>query len=523
MLEDIWTEVSADISSSMKQFNDDLIYGFRENRIASIASYLGNAFEQTAAFFNGQLEYIGYRLLSPEERLEHLFEGTVRTGYVSIRRTETSTVMYSFRHQDEIYNIYIEVPYLIKGCVVYNDTKYYPLLPIVERGGVNITDDNTVIVKVMRVPILCGRKPSNKVHVEAVSGKQYWDLLVTVKIHQGADTKLAKRTPLILYHFCKLGFRGALALFDVKPGQIDVVDNLVPNDEKNEYFMLPNGLFIKADKDRMENDVYFKRVVLSLYHVYVTNTQFTVSDVVGDETAYYCATLGKYTSSNGRETPMNKLMLHNALSHLETTDLMLDMVARQKLASVGINVTDIYDLLKYMFYNIDQMIIRYNPNDLCNKTIGSLDQLMSGVIRKIARKQYPILNSRKGSSLTPEAVKTFCKKASQPAQWISTTPTFRPEPSVSNGNWLITVGAKRFQSFDSVESQYGKNAKQHVSKKTSPHLLKAHPSLWIVTSPLDIPASAPVETGSINPYLEIDEDGNIKTPSHAREIEHIYD
>ena len=522
-MEDIWTEVSRDISLSMKPFNDDLIYGFREKRIAGIADYLGRAFEQTAAFFNGQLEYIGYRLLSPEERLEHLFESNVRAGYVSIRRTETSTVMYSFKHQDQMYHIYIEVPYLIDGCVIYNNTRYYPLLPIVERGGVNVTDDNSVIVKVMRMPVLCGRRPSNKIHVEAISGRQYWDLLVTVKIHQGADTKLAKSTPLVLYHFCKLGFDKTLELYDVKPGEISVTDTADPKDAKFEYFMLPNGLYIKAIRSRMETDVFFKRIVLSLYSVYMTNTQFTPSDVLGNETAYYCATLGKYTSSNGRETPMNKLMLHNALSHLETTDLMLDMVAKQKLASIGIYVEDIYDLLKYMFYNIDQMIINYNPNDLSKKAIGSLDQLMTGVVRRIAKKQYPILNSRKGSTLTPESVKTFCRKASQYAQWIGTTPAFRPAPSVYNSNWLITVGAKRFQSFDSIESQYGKNAKKHTTKKTSTHLLKAHPSLWIVTSPLDIPASTPVLTGSINPYLQVDDDGNIVSPDYASEITHIYD
>jgi hypothetical protein len=45
----------------------------------------------------------------------------------------------------------------------------------------------------------------------------------------------------------------------------------------------------------------------------------------------------------------------------------------------------------------------------------------------------------------------------------------------------------------------------------------------MVTSPLDIPASSPVATGSINPYLEVDEGGNIIVPSYAKEITHIYD
>jgi len=144
----MWSEVSQEVSAALPQPNSDLFYGFRKRKIDAIASYLDEAFHQTVAFFNNKLKYIGYRTLSPEERIEYLFENNLRKGYVSIRNTETSLVFFEFDFQGSIVPISIEIPFLLNECVVYNDTRYYPLFPIVEKGGVNVTDDGKIIVKV---------------------------------------------------------------------------------------------------------------------------------------------------------------------------------------------------------------------------------------------------------------------------------------------------------------------------------------------------------------------------------------
>ena len=517
----ILTEISNEISSSMRQFNDDLIYGFRKRRISCIPQYLDSSFRQMVAFFNNQLKYVGYRTLTPEERLDYAFDNMIRKGYVSIRRTDTSNVRFEFEFNGDPYYIYIEVPYLRNECVMFNDTEYYPLFPIVERGGVNVTDSHTVIIKVMRIPITFGRRPSDKVQLSAVSGRQYWDLLLTVKIYQGEVGKSGERIPLILYNLCRLGFIKAMEMYGVKPKEISVVPEANDEDEDFEYFMLPNGLYLKADRDRLSDDMFFRRVVVSLFVTFITNTVFTPADVLGNETEYYCTTLGKMIGSKNRQAPMNALILRNAITHLDMTDLMLDSVAIKKLSSVGIIVNDIYDLLKYMFFNIDDMIVSYNPINLYDKMIGSLDQLMAGVIRRIVNNQYNVINSKRGINMTPEVFKTFCKKASRNASWISTAPVFRPKPTVYNSNFLMSVGAKRFLSLDSIESQ-GRGGKRK-STKTPPHLLESHPSQIVVTSLLDIPSSNPVATGSITPYLKVDEEGNIIKPPYAKELEHVFD
>ena len=515
----MWSEVSQEVSHALPQFNRDLLYGFRKRKIEAIASYLDEAFNQTVAFFGNKLKYVGCRKLSPEERIDYLFENNLRKGYVSIRNTETALVFFEFDFQGNIVPISIEIPYLLNECVVYNDTRYYPLFPIVEKGGVNVTDDGKIIVKVMRIPITFGRRSSDKRMLRAISGNQYWDMLLTVKIYQGAVSKLGEKLPLVLYHLCRRGFPETMRLYNIPEGSLTVVDTADPNDKEWEYFMLPNALYIKARKDMM-NDLHFKRMVISLFELFMTNTVFTVENVIGNSTEYYCTTLGRYIGSKNKDTPVNSLILNNAWKHLDMTDLMLDGVAQKKLASIGIEVHDTYDLLHYMYFNIDRLIVSYNPLDIYEKTIGSLDQLMAGIIRDISRQQYSVINSKRGANLTLEVIKTFCKKASQRASWIGTTPVFRPEPSVYNDCWLLTVGAKRFMSLDSVESQYGGRRRP---TKPPPNLLRAHPSQIACFSVLDIPASTPIATGSLNPYLQIDEEGNVIKSKYAKYIEHTFD
>ena len=95
--------------------------------------------------------------------------------------------------------MYIDIPYLINERVVYNDTEYFPQFPIVEKGGINRTDHGTIIVKVMRVPITFGRRSTNKYRMLSVSGTLYPELLITVKIHQGAGSG-EKSFPQLVIH-----------------------------------------------------------------------------------------------------------------------------------------------------------------------------------------------------------------------------------------------------------------------------------------------------------------------------------
>lgn len=521
-----WNHVIGCVTQQTRPFNDYVIYDYRRDGIDGIPDYIDKVFTQAMKFFGGQMTYTGYRALTPEERIAYIVNNPIIKGCVNIRRTETQMLQYSFEFQGKTYYAHIPVPYLINERVICNDTEYYPQFLIVEKGGVNRTDNGTIIVKVMRAPFTYGRRPTDKLRLISQSGRVYLEQLITVKIHQGSNSgKKSEQIPLVLYHFCKLGYPQTMKLFNMDPNDVTITTTFDAKDPEYEYFLMPDGQRFMKVKTEILKDCYKLRMVLSLYRIYVEIPQFDLDNVFSDDPTYYRTVLGKFISS--RDTSLNKLLLPNANKHLDMTDPMLDLVAQEQLTHVGCHVKDIYELNWWMYYHIDDLLISYDPTNMFDKKIESLDQLAARVARKVAYAQYNIINSKK-ATLDAKTVEQFCKRCSLRDNWISSddnsrsSKVFRPNPSVYNDNWLISIGAKRSLSMESVTAA-GSKSKKGSKSKTSPFLLKAHYSHLIVTTILDIPASNPVVTGSINPYIEILHGvGNILIPWYAKEIEKIF-
>ena len=519
-----WNRLLIKASEQMRPFNDDLIYEYRKRKIAGIADYLDKTHRQVTEFFGKQVRYVGYQVMTPKEHIDYILDNSIIKGNVQIRRNESQLVRYEYEFEGRSYYVYHEIPYLVNEMIVYKDTKFFPQFYIVEKGGVNCTENGTIIVKVMRIPITFSRRPTDKMKLISTRGNVYPELLVTVKIHQAKETSKKKENPpLLLYHLCKWGFPDTMKKYGIDPKCISIVQEVDEKDKDNEYFLLPNGVnYFKVSRDILK-DSYKLRAILSVYRCFVELPDFHPQDVLGTDPSYYITVLGKYTSS--KDINMIKLLYPNAVKHLEMTDPMLDLVAKEQLRSVGCECNDIYDLLYWMYYRIDDLLVSYNPTNLFDKKIESLDNLAGGVASKIASAQYRIIDSKK-ATLDSKTFASFCTHASCNMSWISTDDTkrsnnvFRTNPSLYNDNYLLTIGLKRVLSLESITSR--SKRKNRGKSKTSPYLLRAHPSQLVVTSILDIPASSPVVTGSMNPYCEIDDNGNIQRPPYASEIDGIF-
>jgi hypothetical protein len=230
---------------------------------------------------------------------------------------------------------------------------------------------------------------------------------------------------------------------------------------------------------------------------------------------YYTTVLGKYTypaNTNGQ------LLYENANKHLETTKTLLDQSAKYALSTIGINASDIYDLLRIVFYNIDEWVISYNPINLFEKKIGALDRIMTPVVTLINTKLFSIINSR-NEGFNENTIQKFTRSASQGEKWMTSNQMFRAKPTKYNDNWLMTIGTKRFRSLGNAETGNGIGGK-NISKS----LLKSHYSELQVESIVALPHSSPIISGEINPYCLINEDGGILEDMELTEqTKHCYD
>ena len=275
-----WNRVFSEASKQMRPFNEDLIYNYRKDSIAKIPEFLEKMFQQVMEFFNGQMTFVTYRALTPEERVDYVINNQITKGSWSIRDTATITMRYELAFQGKSYYIYIDVPYMKHGRLVYNDTEYWPFFPIVERSGVNRTENGSIIVKVMRVPITFGRRSSDRFKIISVTGRTYPELLVTVKIHQGKNPgKKSDHIPLVLYPLCKYGYLETMKRYGFDPASISLSDKFDTTDKVYEYFIMPDGRrYLKVKRD-MLNDTYKLRMVLSLYRIFIEIPEFEESEI----------------------------------------------------------------------------------------------------------------------------------------------------------------------------------------------------------------------------------------------------
>ena len=510
-----WRKLLKDGSDLLPDFNHYLLKDFREGKMNEIVGYLCSLFTESVRLFDGKLKFVGCEELSPDEHVEYIKVNPILKRKVEIQASTFSLYRFNFEFQREIYSIHIQVPYLDHGAVILSDTKYYPLFAEVDKGGLHITN-NDIIVAVMRAKLSFRRDEQFTFVTD--KGKHYREYVVTAKIHQRKVSRTKKNAvpPILLYNLVKMPFYECMAYYGFSEGEILIVPEVIQQ-EGISYIQVSDGIFLRV-LDSVLDDKYKRRVIASYLMAISKYPDIkSIKDLTAKHSIHYKIILGKYTYP----TNTNMTLLHdNAVKHLETTDVLLDPPARHQLKSIGIEAKDIYELLRVIFYNIDNWMVGYDPTDLYEKKLGSLEQIMAPLVTAINTRQFSVINNKKSEGLTPEVIKSFCAKSSQHSSWFSKTHMFRPSPHMCNDNTLLSIGCKRFRSLENIEL---KTTAPRKKKNIPVVLLKAHPSHLIVESVLAMSSSSPIKTGEINPYLQIDKDGNIVKPPLAEKIADIFD
>lgn len=499
-------------SDLLPDFNDDFLLHFRENSIKKIPDYLDVMFQESVKLFKGRLRYIGYQRLTPDERIEYIRNNTILKKKIQIQKSSFEQLKFIFEFENVQYPLHISIPYLDHGAVILSDTQYFPMFAIVERGGLHRIQDG-LIIKVMRAPLTFRR--SEQFVFTTTDGRVCREIVPTVKIHQGkrGRGKKAGVTPIILYHLVELSFDKTMQYYGFQPGEISLVPKM---EESNEYshIEIREDIYLKVHNSCLD-DLFKRRMIASYLMCLTEYTRFGLRDLIATHPVYYKTVLGKYTYPS---TTNAQLLYDNAEKHLETTATLLDPPAQYQLATIGIQVNGIYELLREVFYNIDRWIVSYEPTNLFSKKIGSLSQLMAPLVSSINTKLFGVINA-KNEGLTPDTVKRFVTTASQGESWMMANSVFRANPTICNDNSLLTVLTKRFRSLENTET------KSTTGGRNMPvALLKAHPSQLVVESILALPPSAPVVSGEINPMIQVDmETGFFIIPSWYKEISHVFD
>ena len=517
----MWKRILTEASNLLPDFNDYLLKEFRREKINQIKFYLDDLFKESAKKLPPQVRYIGFKVLTPEERIQCIRTNKILKKRVSILKSTFETVRYEYIFQGNPYYVYVDVPYMVDDHIMMANTHYWPILYEIEPGGLNHAH-NEIILKVMCAPIMLYRSATFTIITD--KGKVFNETVNQCKIHQGrrGRGKNACMVPIILYHLVRMPFYQCMAYYGFQPGEIQIVDHY-QKEEDFSYIKIKDNIYLRVKDTVLDNkdDKYKRRVIASYLMCLNEWSQFGIRDLVSSSPGYYRVILGKYTYSQIKGADSDKAVMYaeNAGKHLATTDTVLDEPARAQLKGIGIDANDIYDFLYIAFYNMDKWLVNYSPCDLYNKKIGSLEKTLSPLVSRINRTLFDLVNTKK-PELKPDNVKKAISRCSQMENWI-TASKFRANPSFCNDNKLITILAKRERSFENTEIASNKTTKKAAKMKSSQ--LKAHPSHLVVESILALTESKPIMAGEINYYLKIDTNGQIIKPDWAHELDHVFD
>jgi hypothetical protein len=489
------------VADAMPKFNAYALRDIITHQTDRSAAFIHEVFEEAVSQFDGKVKYNGYRILSPEEKVT--YELKMKKGCVDIHPSELELVRYEFIYKHQTYYSHIYLPY-IKNGFIYIYGKPYGIMKIITESAFSKTE-NGITVRVTRAPLQFTRNKSHRL-VSATSGSIYYGFIIGAVLH--LDKNVKKDPPTILHYLlCKYGWHNTLCLLNIPHD--DITFSTETADTSCEYFesctdrTTGEAIYIKVKRDALKHNQILK---------FVTNLSYTLSK--SEPT-----TISELTSVDGliykdilaiiiRPDTRRMAALQHINTHIASVDGYLDAATQERISST-VNVQNIYELLAYIFLEIDIIIISSSGNNLYGTHIDAMTGILINlIVRPI---YYTFYHFGPKLDKTPEKQIPMAFNISANAiTSMYELPNVVPAPSHYGDNWLLAIGASKLR----MTGNYTPKANLSASSRFDPSHAVAE-SLTAFTG------SNPGVTGLLNPYIPTGVGGNILMPDYADDINTI--
>ncbi len=496
----------------LPKFNDKLIRGIREHEIGTLVDFICDRYEECIKVIGEDIVLTGARAVSPEERLEYELHHTGQAGkktHIKIHLDEAALVKFEFLYEGKHpIEKYLYVPYIYEDNYVKIGKVRYDFLLSMNEKIFSCLADNGLTIKVIRSPISFWKNINHQfISLTNDNNTTYIENLISTKIHWKTrkGTGKALRPTIVHYMVCKFGLGGLLNKLGYDSDTITYT-TVINEDDAGEYdYFKAQGIavdkgpvMLRVKKDDMK-DTAIRSIIGNLSYLLNGFRNISYDNLITDDITVYLILLGKiiYNRSTSWDNALRYMQ-----KHLVSVDTYLDSYYKEIFNQNDIVVDDIYDLLIYIWFNMDDILIRYPNNNMYNKR---LDTFHGAVIESFVTKLYKIIykKTKRGSGTTHMVnyVRTVLGAFTATREILKNTSDMknvRFNHAVCNDNWLLSIG-------DKVVKRLGSNNKYSVNLDSAVN--RYHPSMLTSESAVGFSSSNPGLNCLLNPFAEIDSSG----------------
>jgi hypothetical protein len=519
----MWDNIFSEVKKNLPEFNRFLLKDYRKTEINRCADYISIVYKEAVKLFdnpNEKLEYIGYRTLSPQERVEYQLNSKWQNSQIDIRISELELYEYKFLFQQKEYMIYLYLPYSSNDAIVISGISYYMLLAIVERVIYHI--ENGINIKVMRSPLHFWRLSSPT--YSTTNGLIFMDPLIIVKAHSKSvkKSKSGAKTSVILYLLTQYGLNGTLEKFGFSSNSLIFTENDIYTDRMNgievpEYLhnfvsiKIKDNIYINIKEEYLENK-YYRRIVTSIINAFKSIKKCSL-DQINMDIYFWKFLLGKCIYGNA--ISKDALLINHVNNHLKSLSTYLDPITIMQLDKLDIHCKNIYELFAEVFLKLDDWLVNKTVTNLYEKKISVLELLLAELVKRIFKHFYDI--EQKHQALTKDNIGKLLKINSKIINNIYACDVLHSSPSQYNDNALISILGRKIRQPANQNSR--KKQIQENILNSPDHRFDA--TFGGIESLFTIPSSNPGIGGSINPFAIIDEEGCLIEPDWIKPLKEL--
>lgn len=504
-------EIIDAVADAIPKFNEFLLVTFVKKQIEDAPLFIDMCLREAVKLNSGAVEYLGYEVVRPEERAA--FEIGKTTKRISFWVSELLLMRYRFKHEGRVIDppSYIYVPYLVDNMLVIKSKLFAIHKGISEQifSRRQEKHGDGIMIRPIRARIPFARKHSYLMK-SVTSPYSATEFIVTAGLHHKVGSKSSIDKTIILYLLCKFGFQNVLFQFGIPEGTLWFCEHVNQEDTAGEYFPAKKitktsqrTMFLRVDKSVLENRLWRKVIANILYTLVYFDFQ-TVDDMQDPSGSVFRVMLGKIIAPNDKHASQILHARNTADTHLASVDIFLDPITRLRFNRFGVKVDDIYQLLYYVFVEIDNIMVNSSPQDLYTKRIDVTDTILIKAYAEMIFRNFYRANQRfhlRGKEVSSLLkFKAMAIDAAYSSRRRGAGKTISTAPSIYNDSWLVSCGIFKNHPAGSAEQRF-------------------HPSMAFVESLVAFSGENIGQTGSLNPCCIIDEDGGIDRQDYCADID----